>query len=562
VNPPPDLWQREAPAKLKDRVPRVESTPDGDMWVTDGKSSVIPGLSFMAGREHRDYQIRIHYKEMRPGSWDPQARLADMDQDGIFIDVLYGGGPARFDEPELRAFCTQRYNDWLFELERASGRRLLPVPILPINGGIDEARAELARVAKKGARAVQVDAFPDNVGAPHYSDAAWEPFWSDLEETGIPLSFHIQGPRGMQLQRLYDPTPGVREAFISLAPMGISELIAELIFCGICERHPGFHFVVVETGIGWIPYFLERMDGTFKKHRFWTKSIIGAAEHVLVPPGTRDVHRGPPRREAAPRRRAREHPLVERLPPQRLDVAALARGRGGALRRRPGPRARSDRLRERGAASTRSTRAGGASPRAPAREQPRLGGGAAPPDPEFFRRLCELQAPDYVWIGCADSRVPANEIVGLAPGELFVHRNVANVVAPGDPNCTAVLQYAIEVLRVGHVIVCGHYGCGGVQAALGAVLHGPIERWIAPVRTVYGAHAGELDAIADLAARAGGSRAERRRAGGIGHARPRRTRGLAAGDSRSRSTADLRPQRRPAPRPRRHGRGAARLAAV
>jgi predicted TIM-barrel fold metal-dependent hydrolase len=129
-------------------------------------------------------------------------------------------------------------------------------------------------VAKKNARAVQVDAFPDNVGAPHYSDPAWEPFWSEVEETGIPLSFHIQGPRGQALQRLYDPTPGVREAFISLAPMGISELIAELIFCGICERHPGFHFVVVETGIGWIPYFLERMDGTFRKHRFWTHSII------------------------------------------------------------------------------------------------------------------------------------------------------------------------------------------------------------------------------------------------------------------------------------------------
>jgi carbonic anhydrase len=98
--------------------------------------------------------------------------------------------------------------------------------------------------------------------------------------------------------------------------------------------------------------------------------------------------------------------------------------------------------------------------------------------------------------------VPANQIVGLAPGELFVHRNVANVVAPDDPNCTAVLQYAIEILRVEHVIVCGHYGCGGVQAALGDVLHGPIERWIAPIRSVYAAHAGELDAIANPAARA------------------------------------------------------------
>ena len=274
VNPPPDLWQRDAPAKLRDRVPRVETTPEGDVWVVDGKSSVIPGLSFMAGREHKDFQIRVAYKEMRPGSWDPKARLADMDQDGIWIDVLYGGGPTRFDDPELRAWCTQRYNDWLFELERASGGRLLPVPLLPINGSIAEAIAELGRVAKQGARAVQVDAFPDNVGAPHYSDPAWEPFWSALEDTAIPLSFHIQGPRGMQLARLFDKTPGVREAFISLAPMGVSELIAELIFCGVCERHPGFSFVVVETGIGWIPYFLERMDGTFKKHRFWTHSII------------------------------------------------------------------------------------------------------------------------------------------------------------------------------------------------------------------------------------------------------------------------------------------------
>jgi len=122
-------------------------------------------------------------------------------------------------------------------------------------------------------------------------------------------------------------------------------------------------------------------------------------------------------------------------------------------------------------------------------------------DPEFFARLSAGQRPGYVWIGCADSRVPANVITGLPPGEVFVHRNVANVVVPGDPNCTAVLQYAVEVLHVGHVIVCGHYGCGGVEAALGAMLHGPVERWISPIRTVAAAHASELDAIPDAVAR-------------------------------------------------------------
>src|SRR5437762_2925407 len=114
-------------------------------------------------------------------------------------------------------------------------------------------------------------------------------------------------------------------------------------------------------------------------------------------------------------------------------------------------------------------------------------------DPAFFQRLCALQAPDYLWIGCSDSRVPANEIVGLAPGELFVHRNVANVVAPDDMNCVAVLQYAVEVLAIKHVIVCGHYGCGGVEAALGGPLHGPLERWLQHVRDVRSMHATELD---------------------------------------------------------------------
>src|SRR2546422_8080919 len=99
-------------------------------------------------------------------------------------------------------------------------------------------------------------------------------------------------------------------------------------------------------------------------------------------------------------------------------------------------------------------------------------------DPGFFERLCAIQAPDYLWIGCADSRVPANEIVGLAPGELFVHRNVANLVAPDDVNCMAVVEYAVDVLAVQHVIVCGHYRCGGVKAALDGDAVGLVEAWL------------------------------------------------------------------------------------
>lgn len=118
-------------------------------------------------------------------------------------------------------------------------------------------------------------------------------------------------------------------------------------------------------------------------------------------------------------------------------------------------------------------------------------------DPGFFGRLADQQTPSYLWIGCADSRVPANEIVGLDPGELFVHRNVANLVHPADMNCLAVLQYAIEFLKVKHVIVTGHYGCGGVRAAMHPQQLGLIDHWLRPIRDVYAKHEAELKDVID-----------------------------------------------------------------
>ncbi len=122
-------------------------------------------------------------------------------------------------------------------------------------------------------------------------------------------------------------------------------------------------------------------------------------------------------------------------------------------------------------------------------------------DAGFFQRLEAQQAPAYLWIGCSDSRVPANEIVGLDPGELFVHRNVANLAPPQDSNYLSVLQFAVDVLRVKHVLVVGHYGCGGVSAAVDGKRRGLVDHWLHPIREIFHEHHLELEAIGDERAR-------------------------------------------------------------
>ena len=122
-------------------------------------------------------------------------------------------------------------------------------------------------------------------------------------------------------------------------------------------------------------------------------------------------------------------------------------------------------------------------------------------DPDFFRRLSNLHAPDYLWIGCSDSRVPASQIVGLLPGEMFVHRNVANVVVHTDLNCLSAIQFAVDVLRVEDIIVCGHYGCGGVLAALQNKKLGLVDNWLRHVQDVLAKHRAQIEALATDAER-------------------------------------------------------------
>ncbi len=116
-------------------------------------------------------------------------------------------------------------------------------------------------------------------------------------------------------------------------------------------------------------------------------------------------------------------------------------------------------------------------------------------DPDFFARLSKQQNPEYLWIGCSDSRVPANEIVDMLPGEIFVHRNIANLVIHTDLNCLSVIQYAVDVLKIKHIIVCGHYGCGGIQAAMDDKEHGLIDNWLQNIKEVYRYNQVRIDAL-------------------------------------------------------------------
>jgi len=116
-------------------------------------------------------------------------------------------------------------------------------------------------------------------------------------------------------------------------------------------------------------------------------------------------------------------------------------------------------------------------------------------DPDFFTKLAKQQKPEYLWIGCSDSRVSATQIVDIMPGEIFVHRNIANVVVHTDLNCLSVIQYAVEVLKVKHIIVCGHYGCGGIQAAMENKEHGLIDNWLKHIKDVYRYHQGKFDSL-------------------------------------------------------------------
>src|SRR4029453_2839177 len=277
VNEPPDLWQTRVPQKGRERAPKVLHTDQGDVWSFDDGKRLRPlGLTAAAGSSFLEFKpAGLRYDEIRPGSFDTKARLADMDVDGITAQVLYpsvtlAGAALYAEERELQRVCVRAYNEWLLEFCEGSGGRLIPQAILPTTG-LKDSIDELEWAIEHGHKGAVISAFPNGTVEPSADDA---PFWSLAEQTGAPIGVHIgsfqpagAGGKTVDMQSLaFLGRAGATKAGASTLPV-----VSTLLFADIFERHPGVRCVLVEANIGWIPTLLEQIDHMFLRYRFFTK---------------------------------------------------------------------------------------------------------------------------------------------------------------------------------------------------------------------------------------------------------------------------------------------------
>ena len=276
VTETPDLWTSRAPARMRDRVPRVETTDDGRLsWVVGGGGSLIasPGLTATAGVGNMRNPPKT-FEEMHPGAYDAQERLKYMDKMGIWAMVMYpnvgGFGAQQFlklGDPELMLTCVQIYNDWQTEWASVDARRLLPITSTPF-WDVTAAVQEVRRGAAMGHKGILFTGEPQSFGQPLLGDPHWNPLWEVAVELDLPISFHIgSGNMEMGLLQTKIAAYGKMAAFTELSVdiflrNGIQ--LSDLLMSGVLARYPQIKFVSVESGIGWIPFVLEAMDYQFR----------------------------------------------------------------------------------------------------------------------------------------------------------------------------------------------------------------------------------------------------------------------------------------------------------
>jgi predicted TIM-barrel fold metal-dependent hydrolase len=275
VYEPPGVWQERVPARLRDRAPRVSRTDEGDVWSFDGGDRVrAVGLMAAAGQSWLDFRPSgLTYDGIRPGHFDPEARLADMAADGIHAQLLYPSvceeGARMFgDDRELQLACVRAYNEWVLEFCAAAPDRLFAHAVIPATG-VADAIAEMDWGLRAGHRGVLLSAFPAGSVEPSRDD---DPFWARAEEAGVPIalhigSFHADGP---VKRRRFDPLAVLPRAATSKSGANTVPLVARMIFAGIFERFPRLRVLLVEANIGWIPAMLEQTDDMFLRYRWFT----------------------------------------------------------------------------------------------------------------------------------------------------------------------------------------------------------------------------------------------------------------------------------------------------
>jgi len=276
LNSPPDMYWKRVPVKFRDRAPRIVEMDGYDAWVVDNKRP-SPLTILAAAADRTDEQLaerrQIRFGEMIKGAWDPKARLSDMDLDGIDAQALYGDGAMGAEDPELRTVLSRAYNDWLSEFCAVAPERYIGLAVVPIQDP-DEAVKETERTASMvGLRGLFLGL--DGANFP-ITEPKYDRFWALAAEQKRPVNIHIGGGalfRGTSAT-MANPAPGQLEAFISLAPMTVAEPIAMLIFSGVLDRHPKLRVVIAEGGIGWLAYYMERMDHVFKRQGAWAGSKL------------------------------------------------------------------------------------------------------------------------------------------------------------------------------------------------------------------------------------------------------------------------------------------------
>ncbi|MBM4405028.1 MAG: amidohydrolase [Chloroflexi bacterium] len=281
---PAHVWTSRATGALKAKVPHVVPAADGtESWQIEGKVYPNIGLNAQAGKKFEEYSAKAQkFSDMRPGCYDPAARVKDMDLDGIRTQISFPSVPGiggeklmQIADPEVRRLSFQAYNDWLIEEYQGPRKgRLIGLGILPMNDP-DEAEAELRRIAKRGIKSLSIPAWLAEVpGCKSIVHPQYDPVWSLCEEYNLPINLHIAGGRTQQANFLKDPLPGQAEVFLTESSLTNFSILAWIVWGGLLARHPKLVCVSSEGGIGWVPYFLERADHAFNRHRFWMKAQI------------------------------------------------------------------------------------------------------------------------------------------------------------------------------------------------------------------------------------------------------------------------------------------------